>query len=156
MSTAASILRRGDGAVRLTFPYTQRLVSELKNGVPARHRTYNPDDKSWIVYQPFVQFSSDLVRSYYPNVSITDREFRDHPRRQQRDYRRSETFFTPPPPKADDAWMVMHLQPTAPKELIEAAYKVLARLNHPDAGGTHEAMIRLNEARDTLNQRIGK
>jgi curved DNA-binding protein CbpA len=47
---------------------------------------------------------------------------------------------------------VLHLLPSAPPELIEGAYKILARLSHPDVGGDPEAMRALNEARDALKE----
>lgn len=40
-------------------------------------------------------------------------------------------------------------------EDIEAVFKVLARARHPDSGGTHEAMARLNEARAAAQKEIG-
>jgi hypothetical protein len=36
------------------------------------------------------------------------------------------------------------------EELIQAGYHALARKAHPDQGGTHDAMIRLGEARKSL------
>ena len=40
-----------------------------------------------------------------------------------------------------------HLLPTAPKEVIDAAYRALSRMYHPDAGKAQpEAMYRLNNA----------
>jgi curved DNA-binding protein CbpA len=47
---------------------------------------------------------------------------------------------------AIDASARLHLLPDAPPELIKAAYRELAKLNHPDKGGNEEAMKLLNEA----------
>jgi DnaJ-class molecular chaperone len=44
------------------------------------------------------------------------------------------------------AWEVLGLQPDAPPEVAEAAYKALARKYHPDAGGTTAKMQELNDA----------
>lgn len=38
----------------------------------------------------------------------------------------------------------------APLEVIRAAYKALALLHHPDRGGSHEAMVRINTAFEAL------
>lgn len=45
-------------------------------------------------------------------------------------------------------WEVLGIQPNAPRETIEGAYKRLARSMHPDAGGTETGMADLNAARD--------
>jgi hypothetical protein len=39
-------------------------------------------------------------------------------------------------------------------ELIEAGYRILAREMHPDNGGSHEAMTRLNRVRDYLRSNV--
>jgi len=41
---------------------------------------------------------------------------------------------------------VLHLLPSAPDEVVTVVYRTLARLNHPDCGGEHDAMLALNQA----------
>ena len=58
----------------------------------------------------------------------------------------------PPPSSATAAperpWhTVLGVAPNAPREVIEAAYKALARTTHPDVGGSAEAMAEINAAR---------
>ena len=53
-----------------------------------------------------------------------------------------------------DHYRILHLRETAPVELIESAYRVLARLNHPDAGGSTEAMQQINGAYAALRERV--
>jgi hypothetical protein len=48
----------------------------------------------------------------------------------------------------DDWWDVLECLPTADTDTINAQYRVRARSAHPDAGGSHAAMSRLNQARD--------
>lgn len=48
------------------------------------------------------------------------------------------------------AYAVLHLLPTAPPELVTAAYRMLAQLCHPDHGGDTQMMMALNEAVATL------
>jgi hypothetical protein len=43
-------------------------------------------------------------------------------------------------------WVVLNVPPDAALEDIERAGKRLAKLRHPDLGGTHEQMTRLNAA----------
>ena len=41
-------------------------------------------------------------------------------------------------------------------EQVEAAYRRLARERHPDAGGSHEAMLELNAAREDALREVGR
>jgi DnaJ homolog subfamily C member 19 len=43
---------------------------------------------------------------------------------------------------------LLEVQPTASRPVVEAAYRKLAALHHPDKGGDEELMKRLNRARD--------
>ncbi len=49
-----------------------------------------------------------------------------------------------------DAYQVLHLLPTAPWEVVKAAYRALCFMHHPDRGGSHEEMCLLQEAFDEL------
>jgi hypothetical protein len=58
---------------------------------------------------------------------------------------------TPVKPKRSP-YDVLNISPSAPLDVAEASYKVLARLAHPDRGGSVEAMQELNEAIDQLRK----
>jgi len=45
-----------------------------------------------------------------------------------------------------DLYSVLGVHRSADPETIRAAYRALARRNHPDAGGDEEVMVRINEA----------
>ena len=45
-------------------------------------------------------------------------------------------------------WATLGVTATATKDEIECAFKAKLRVCHPDAGGSHEAMTKLNIARD--------
>lgn len=52
-----------------------------------------------------------------------------------------------------DLYAVLQVHPTAEPEIVDAAYRRLARMYHPDvnkAPGAHETMIRINLAYETL------
>lgn len=49
-----------------------------------------------------------------------------------------------------EPWAVLGVAPDAPAEVVDAAYRALAKKAHPDAGGSTEAMARLNVARDAM------
>ncbi len=50
----------------------------------------------------------------------------------------------------DSPYAVLHLQETAPRELVDAAFKTLAKLTHPDCGGDPEMFLRVKAAYDLI------
>lgn len=52
------------------------------------------------------------------------------------------------PASPSDWWIVLGVTPDATSAQIDDAYRRLARTAHPDAGGSHNDMARLNAARD--------
>ena len=127
----ATYTRTGDVALR--FPYNARLIELLKSEIPPYARSYDPDDKAWTVAAPYAALAVDLLRHRFPDARVE---------------RPSMTSESPRP------YAVLHLLPGAPPELIEGAYRILARIHPPDAGGTDKAMRALNEARDLLRERL--
>ena len=56
---------------------------------------------------------------------------------------------------SNSPWDVLGLKPDATSADIESAYRDKAKRWHPDAGGTHEQMAKLNAARAELLGRAG-
>lgn len=54
--------------------------------------------------------------------------------------------------KESDPFAVMHLTKTAPFELVKAAYKVLMKLYHPDAGGDPDKAQEINAAYSEIKE----
>ncbi len=52
----------------------------------------------------------------------------------------------------DDPFAVMHLLPSAPQSIIEAAWKALAKLHHPDMGGDEETFKRIADAYSRIKE----
>jgi hypothetical protein len=127
------------GAARCTFPYSASLVSTIKESVPRGYRRYDPDDHSWTVEPPYAARISQLVQEVYPDTTVHHKA----------------TFgpSDPSTPAIDPDYQALHLLPDAPPELVESAYRCLARLNHPDTGGSTQVMQRLNAAVDAIRSR---
>lgn len=76
-------------------------------------------------------------------------------------YRQIYGEVLPPPPLPSEPrqipphYALLHLDPSAPLEVAEAAYRALAKRAHPDAGGSTETMRRLNEAIEVIRAEKG-
>jgi hypothetical protein len=128
------------GEALLTFPYCPTFIERLKQAVPFRYRTYDPPTKAWTVSPEFADLAIDLLLERFPDAETP---------------RRAHGASLPMTrEKGSDHFRILHLRETAPVELIEASYRVLARLNHPDAGGSTEAMQAINGAYAALRERV--
>jgi DnaJ-domain-containing protein 1 len=54
-----------------------------------------------------------------------------------------------------DPYEVLSVRPGSPREVVEASYRALAKMAHPDAGGSAEEMAALNAALEQIKQREG-
>ena len=124
------IVRLPDGGVALSFPFQRPLIDALKQTVPAGFRSYDPGDHAWTIAAAYANDAIRLLQRTFPHAEVID--------------------AVPATDDGGDAWAVLHLKDTAPPELIEVAYRCLARLHHPDRGGDHEGMLRLNAAHASL------
>lgn len=58
------------GEIELTFPFREELVDDLKAEIPARHRSWDPDDKVWRVRGPFARTAVDLLLDHFPGATV--------------------------------------------------------------------------------------
>lgn len=139
---SARLEEHSDGSVTLRFPYHPMLVEEIKRHVPARFRRYDAEAvPAWTVYLPYTQIALSLLRSHFGEVT--------GPRKAQpRDRQMQE-------PRANSAFAALHLLQSAPRSVVDAAYRALAKQHHPDLGGDPETMRRLTEAYGVLSRRLG-
>lgn len=127
------------GRAVLAFPFDRWLVDSLKAEIPAYARTYDPATKQWTVDGPYIATARRLIEFAYPDVDIQDE---------------SPRFEAPKRSTPRTSYTVLHLLPSAPPELVESAYKTLARLHHPDRGGDTEKMQELNAAIEEIRRQI--
>ena len=116
------------------------LIDALKNFVSPVYRRYEPATRKWVVGEPaaesFRHWLSYARATFGAQVQWIGEAYED-----------PESEWTPPTkPKAVDPYVTLHLLPSAPPELIRAAFKCLAQIHHPDKGGETEVMQRINDA----------
>lgn len=111
-------------ATILTFPYDADLVEALKRDIPARSRSYNPVTRAWTVRTPYAERAIWLLRQFFPHAQCVTagahrQDTQSHPTRE--------------PLARPSHYTVLHVLPSAPPEVVGAAYRALAKLHHPDA-----------------------
>ncbi len=133
------VTHRPDGWVEVRFPYRRDVVENVKTFIPSTDRSWDPAAKVWTVSGPWISTVLSLLRDAFGDVHI-------------------EQAASAPRPSSirqtDHDFAILHLLPSAPPELIEAAYRCLCRLHHPDRGGDGERMVALNTAMATLRDRL--
>jgi hypothetical protein len=120
------------GAIVFRVPFRREWVDRVKASVPADHREWNPDDKFWIVWPPFAADVLRLTKNTFGFLSERGN----------------------PAAMADDHFRILHLRETAPIELIETAFRTLAKIHHPDRGGDHATMRQLVSSYEALRERV--
>ena len=126
-----------DGFVTLAFPFVRELVDDIKDEIPAYRRSFDPASKTWRVHPGDAKRAIDLLRYYFGSDVVVN------------DLRRTARAPRTEQPAGDFA--TLHLLPTAPRELVRAAYKTLSLLAHPDVTGSDGSLMRaLNASYESL------
>jgi hypothetical protein len=110
------------------FDFNAEMVDAIKLTIPSRQRTWKPEIKQW-------WFRADVIVAV---CSLADK----HCGR----YVHVEELYTPTDSAPVTAYAALHLLPSAPPEVINAAYRALAKQVHPDSGGDTAKMQEINAA----------
>ncbi len=117
------------GDVVLSFPYVRGFIDELKHRIPRSYRSYDPDTKRWRVDCCYADEAEELFYRYFP------------------DAKGSHYTAKAQAPALPDWCLTLYVLPSAPRPVVDAAYKALSKIYHPDtATGSHEKMKQLNSA----------
>ncbi len=119
-------------AIKVSTPFDETYLEHMKEAVPARCRKWNGDEKVWLYKAPYVDVVVRLLQVHFG-------EYRWAKHWEQAAQARPRVELVV-------AYAHLHLLPSAPAPVVKAAYKALARLHHPDTGGSTEAMQRINAA----------
>jgi hypothetical protein len=161
------LVRESDG--RLLLSWRGSAFDELRDVFKAswvRHsdRSYNGQERAWslplarrtrlenwldaYVEPEAITWLHEPAGHTYSSSGGTGYGHYDHHRDHQR--RSCSTALASP---LEQAYKVLHLQPTAPDALVTAAYHILARMHHPDTGhGDEQAMAAINAAATLIRQ----
>ncbi len=148
----ASITLTAHGDAELRFPYSPDFIEDLKGHIPLHGRRWTPEGKFWWIGSAYVNLAARLAAGYFEVDPI------DAP-----GAGRQRAYTAPPPPRPlhPDPHATLHLLPSAPPELIEAAARALAKVHHPDLKPEAEkaratlAMAKINRAVEELRRQRG-
>ena len=125
-----------DTTIWCKTPYNKDFISRLKEEIPKDYRYWDKDERVWVVNYSFEDELLALCSTYYNNVvKYGERRY-------------ATTAITSSP-----AYGTLFLLPSAPKEVVLAVYRVLAKLYHPDVNkksDANEVMKKINIAFDEI------
>ena len=162
-------------AVRIAVAYNRDFVAAIKD-IDYKSREWRADSKEWIVFAPFIDEASRITERFYPDVELiysdettekkasskgTGSQYRTGSRswyrdRSQFNSKNQDSSYTGSSsrnysvPSTDHA--TLYVTPDAPKEVIQAAYRALAKKFHPDLGGDTAIMEKINVAYSNLER----
>ena len=116
-------------------PYNGAYVETLKADIFPRDRRWDPDEQIWFFTDRSIELVCSLLKEFYGDFRWVRTQAR-----------------AAVPDTVADSYAVLHLLPSAPESLVTAAYRILAKITHPDAGGNTAAMQRINKAKAEIDQ----
>ncbi len=125
-----------DTTIWCKSPYKANFVAAIKEKIPQDYRYWDKDEKVWKVSYTYEDELIGLCETYYSDIAKYGE-------------RRYNTAVIQPSP----TYQTLYLLPTAPKEVVLAAYRALSKLYHPDISkdsNATEKMKRINTAFDEI------
>lgn len=119
-------------------PYRPDFVSTLKEEIPKDYRYWDASERVWVVSYMYENILIVICQKYFEDVI---------------QYKEKETRFVLPTQISSPEYQTLHLLPTAPREVVMAAYRALSRLYHPDVSKEPDAndkMKQINIAFDII------
>jgi hypothetical protein len=149
--------------VRLSSPdcdIFSLVIGDLKRRVPAHLRNYSPTWKCWYIKRQAAHYLTQWIEqardAFSANVEGDPGPWTKY---RKPDWKSAYDDDAPPRgpravPSEAEAYATLYLLPSAPAPLIKAAYRELAKLNHPDHGGDTATMQKVNNAFEVLKGRL--
>lgn len=137
-------IRTSPTGIDLSTPYEADFVDALKATIPSRARKWDGEHKVWTVTHAYIAEAVRLLNQYFTVVDLREEKTKEQ-REQEQQQERERRY-------GNSSYAVLHLQPTAPPELIHSAWRCLAKLYHPDLGGDLTMMQKINRAYEELKR----
>lgn len=140
------------GWFALRASYRPAFVAALKSAVDTPFRRWMRQDLVWLIADSYLEDVRSLCADHFSEVldHIPERSGGE-PRRHYRGRRVLGSHV----PHIPASYRLLGVLPDAPQEVVAAAYRTLARVRHPDQGGSNEAMSDLNQAYARIRKERG-
>lgn len=129
------------------------------NALPKHLRHWEKPKNAWIVKVAVFDQVHELLDEIFPGekwaVSEAAQDAIQREYKQGVDSRSSEPPKDPGPPTSYGPYAALYVNSAAPNCVINAAYKALARMHHPDLGGDNRVMGVINAAYEELKRLRG-
>lgn len=120
-----------DTAIWVKAPYKVKFILALKGRIPKDYRYWDASEKVWVVNYSYEKELIALCSTYFSDIAYYGKK------------KYAKAIQSSP------AYQTLHLLPSAPKEVIMAAYRALSKLYHPDVSkdiNATEKMVKINIA----------
>lgn len=162
-------ISRDFGKLAIETPFHQDFVDAIKTIIPRTYRSY--DKGMWFVDPSYYGAVIALLEAFWGSTFIDSvggvAEPQSSSWKEPWDVWRNskDKQFQRERKSADSGWDIIGSKPSpsayatlyvtqdAPRQVIEAAFRVLAKLHHPDSGGDTETMSRINQAFQELKKK---
>lgn len=124
-----------------SFSRNPKFHQLLKYRIKSSQRHYYSGDNSWYVKDVAIVQLVRFGKQCFDRVV-----YKDLPAHLQLKIAASKGNSLHKAVTEQDPYQVLHLQTSAPLEVIKAAYKALAHLHHPDKGGDQVTFTQINDA----------
>lgn len=119
-----------------------RLMAAVRYGVKLGYRQYDNTTQIWLVHYTWLGWLVHLARSYgysidYASLPTT---WQLRAAGAQLSGENGTSVL------AESPYLKLHVLEDAPIEVVRAAYKALAQIHHPDAGGSAERFREVSDA----------
>lgn len=142
---------RYPGGIRFSSPFdpdwTPAMVAEFKRLTPAHLRRYDPDTKEWFIAHAYAPQALTVFLRYWPGAAV----------RAATDAAGAPPLHPRQPLATARHYTTLHLLPSAPPPVVNAAYRALVKTLHPDLlpaperDRAHTRMVEVNAAYEALS-----
>jgi len=165
---------------KIWTPFDQEFVDAIKEKLPKHARRWDANERCWRVDCYWFGNAQELLARYFHGMErhYTHRayemcmqlaeddeaEAKMHKHEKKKKTTRKKTTTKkkrprkkkePAPEKEPSPYDVLNVREDAPDEVVKAAHRVLARLNHTDLGGDENKMKKINEAFEQIKAERG-
>ena len=115
--------------MRIRSTYDENYVAALRAKIDWSAKKWDKEKREWVIDLRYRKVAMSLVKRFF---QVVIEENKPPEERTKRKRRQTGKTTSRQEKSVKDPYTVLHLLPDAPPKLVDSAYRVLAKLNHPD------------------------